>query len=121
MESAERDILTLMSSVNSIFTFLFALAVIGLGIAVVRPINKNIGIIYAVGGAARVFGLLLDTLLHAFRPEKPEMNTILLFSSISTAIWLMTSVVFFGAIIFASYKLCETQTAQPVQPSRGAW
>lgn len=121
METAEREIITLLSSVNSIFTLLVTLAVMALGLGVVRPLHKNAGIIYAVGGSARLVGYLLDNLLNVVRPEKPDLNTVLLFRSLSTAIWLMTSVVFYGAIIFATFKFCEKQAAPSIQPSRGAW
>lgn len=121
MQPAEREILSLLGSVSSIVTLLMAIAVIGLGLAIVRPLNKTAGIVYAVAGAARLFGTILDFILHALRPEGGDMNSILLFSSISTLIWLVTSLVFYGGIIFATVKLAEPQSQQSAQPPRGAW
>jgi len=121
MQPAEREILQLLGTVNSIFTFLTAIAVIGLGLMIVRPLNKTAGIVYAIGGAARLFGSILDFILHALRPDGGDMNSVLLFSSISTLIWLGSSLVFYGGIIFATVKLAETQRQQAPQPARGVW
>ena len=72
MDSAEREILSLLGSVSTLFSFLVAIAVIVLGIVVVRPLNKVAGIVFAGAGGGRLFGLGLDMILDALQPKDAE-------------------------------------------------
>lgn len=119
MDSAEREILSLLGSVSTLFSFLVAIAVLVLGIVVVRPLNKVAGIVFAGAGGGRLFGLCLDMILDALQPKDADMNMVMIFNGISTLLWIITALVFYGGIMFGAIKLAETQT-QP-QPQRGAW
>lgn len=115
MESAEREILSLVGGVSTVFSLLVAIAVLVLGIIVVRPLNKVAGIIFAGAGGGRLFGLGLDTLLDALRPHDADMKMYMIFDGIGTLIWIVTAFVFYGGVMFGSIRLAET----PAQ--RGAW
>jgi hypothetical protein len=119
MESAERGILALLGSVSTVVSFAVAIAVLVLGIVVVRPLNKVAGLIFAGAGGGRIIGLGLDMILDAVEPKDAGTNMMLLFDSISTLIWVVAALVFYGGIMFASIKLAATHTQ--TQPQRGAW
>lgn len=117
MQPAEREILSLIGSVSSIVHVLVALAVLILGLVTVRPLNKVAGLAYAGAGVCRGVGIGLSALVRAMQPEHADMNTTLANSSITTVIWLITSALFFGGVLFGSIKLAATHA----QPQRGAW
>lgn len=116
MESAEREILSLLGGVSTVFSLLVAIAVLVLGIVVVRPLNKVAGIAFAGAGGGRLFGLGVDMILDAARPKDAELNAIMIFSALGTLLWIVTALVFYGGIMFGSIKLAETAQAR-----RGAW
>jgi hypothetical protein len=115
MESAERQILTLLGSVSTLFSFVVAVAVLVLGLVLVRPLNKIAGLAFAGAGGGRLVGLGLDAILDAAQPKDAGLDTIMVFSVIGTLIWLVTAIVFYGGVMFGSFKLAETPT------QRGAW
>lgn len=117
MESAEREILSLISSVSSIVQFLIAASVLVLGLVVVRPLNKVAGVAYVGAGIARMIGIGLSALVYAIRPKEINLDMALAYSGISTLIWMVTALIFFGGVIFGSIKLAESRP----QPQRGAW
>ena len=119
MESAEREILSLVGGVSTVFSLLVAIAVLVLGIVVVRPLNKVAGIVFAGAGGGRLFGLGLDAILDALQPKDAGMSSSMIFYAIGTLIWIVTAIVFYGGVMFGAIKLAETQK-QP-QPQRGAW
>ncbi len=119
MQSAEREILSLLGTVSTGFAFLMCLAVLVLGLVVVRPLNKVAGLLFAGAGAARIVGLGLDVLLDMVQPKDAPLETIMLFSGIGTLLWLVTASVFYGGVMFGAVKLAETHTNS--QPQRGAW
>lgn len=115
MDSAEREILSLLGSVNTGFAFLVALAVLVLGIVVVRPLNKVAGLAFAGAGGGRILGLGLDTLVKSLQPQGAGVDAAMVFHSIGTLIWIVTALAFYGGIMFGAVKLSETPT------QRGAW
>ncbi|HRI63048.1 MAG TPA: hypothetical protein PK156_02390 [Polyangium sp.] len=117
MDSAEREILALVSTMSSLVHFLIAVAVLVLGLIVVRPLNKVAGVAYAGAGVGRMIGIGLSALINAMRPKGLDMNMVLAYSGITTLIWLVTALIFFGGVIFGSIKLAETRP----EPQRGAW
>ncbi len=112
MESAEREILSLLGSVNTLFSFVVAIAVLVLGIVVVRPLNKFAGIVFAGAGGGRLFGLGLDMILDALQPKDAELSTIMIFNALGTGLWVVTAIVFYGGVMFGSVKLAETAPTQ---------
>jgi hypothetical protein len=119
MESAEREIFSLLGSLSTFVAFAVTIAVLVLGLVVVRPLNKVAGLVFAGAGVGRLIGLGLDVILHAVQPKDADLNMIMLFNGIGTLLWIVTALVFYGGVIFASIKLAETQTN--TQPQRGAW
>lgn len=115
MDSTEREILSLLGSVSTGFSFLIAIAVLVLGLVIVRPLNKVAGIVFAGAGGGRIAGLGLDVILDALRPKDGGVDTIMIFSTIGSLIWVVTAIIFYGGIMYGSVKLAETPT------QRGAW
>ena len=119
MESAEREIFSLIGSVSSVFSLLVAIAVLVLGIVVVRPLNKVAGIAFSGAGGGRLLGLGLDMVLDALQPKETGTSSSMIFYALGTLIWIVTAVIFYGGVMFGAVKLADTQP-QP-QPQRGAW
>lgn len=117
MQPAEREMLSLIGTMSSIVHVLLALAVLVLGLVVVRPLNKVAGVVYAGAGVCRGVGVILSALVRAMQPEHPDMKTMLAINGVTTLIWIITSALFFGGVIVASIKFADTH----VQPQRGAW
>lgn len=115
MESAEREILSLLGSVSSLFSFLVAIAVLVLGLVIVRPLNKVAGFAFAGAGGGRLVGLGLGMILDAVEPKDAGMDTTMIFSVIDSLIWVVTAIIFYGGIMYGFVKLAETPT------QRGAW
>ncbi|MBK9259976.1 MAG: hypothetical protein IPM54_09090 [Polyangiaceae bacterium] len=107
MQSGERELLSLLGSVNSLFAFLIAIAVLVLGLVVVRPLNKVAGLAFAGAGGGRIIGLGLDAIVDALQPKDADLSIIMLFNSIGTLIWIVTAIVFYGGIMFGSFKLAN--------------
>ena len=110
MESAEREILSLLGSVSTFFSFVVALVVLVLGIVIVRPLNKIAGLVFAGAGGGRIAGLGLDMIVDALEPKDSGLNTILVFNAIGTLIWVFTAIVFYGGLMYGFIKLAETPT-----------
>jgi hypothetical protein len=122
MESAERQIFTLLGTVSTGFNFLIAIAVLVLGLVVVRPLNKVAGLAFAGAGGGRLVILVLDVILDALQPKDAELSTIMIFSTLGTLLWMFGAVVFYGGVMFGSVKLAQTQSQQSPQAQRGgAW
>lgn len=115
MESAEREILTLLGSVSTFFSFLVAIAVLVLGLVLVRPLNKVAGLVFAGAGGVRLVGLGLTMILDVLEPKGAGLDTVMIFSAIDSLIWVITAIIFYGGIMYASIKLAEMPT------QRGAW
>jgi hypothetical protein len=109
----------LLGTVSTGFAFLMCIAVLVLGLVVVRPLNKVAGLIFAGAGAARIVGLGLDVLFDLLRPKDAQMETFMLFSAIGTLLWLITATAFYGGVMFGAVKLADTHTNSQTQ--RGAW
>ncbi len=115
MESAERQILSLLGSMSTVFSLLVAIAVLVLGIVVVRPLNSLAGTIFAVASGGRLVGLFLDMILDAIQPKDGGTDTRMIYYAVGTLLWIVTALVFYGGVMFGSVKLAETQK------QRGAW
>ncbi|MDI1443247.1 hypothetical protein [Polyangium sp. 6x1] len=115
MNPAERGFLSVIGGVGSGVQVLVAIAVLVLGIVLVRPVNQNAGVVFAAAGGVRLFGLVLDFLLDAMTVKG---DAFMFMHAIGTVIWLVTGTVFYGGIAFGSYKLAETRQ-QP--KGGGAW
>jgi len=116
MDSAERGLLSLLGSLGTGVHFLVAIAVLVLGLAVVRPLNQTAGFIFAAAGGVRVFGLILDMIIDSLM-AKADYDSIMVYNALGTVVWLGTGVVYFGGIAFGAYKLAETRQ----QKGGGAW
>ncbi|MDC3954585.1 hypothetical protein [Polyangium jinanense] len=114
MNPAERGLLSVLGGVATGVHVLVAIAVLVLGLVLVRPVNQNAGLIFAGAGGVRLFGLGLDLILDAMTVTPDAIMTM---HAIGTVIWLGTGTVFFGGIAFGSYKLAETRQ----QKGGGAW
>lgn len=110
MESAEHEILSLLTGVSSIVHFFIAVAVLVLGLVVVRPLNNLAGLVFAGAAAGRIVGVGLSSIIHALRPKDGDMSTVMFFSGISTVIWLVTVMIFYGGVMFGAIKFAETHT-----------
>lgn len=117
MDSAEREILAMVGSMSSLVHFLIAVAVLVLGLVIVRPLNKVAGVAYACASVGRMSGIALSAIVNALRPKGLDMNMVLVYSGITTLIWFVSALIFFGGVIFGSIKLAETRP----EPQRGAW
>ncbi|MDI3289808.1 hypothetical protein [Polyangium sp. 15x6] len=114
MDPAERGLLTMIGGLATGVHVLVAIAVLVLGLVLVRPVNQNAGLVFAGAGGVRLFGLVLDFILDAMTVKADSIMTL---HVIGTVIWLGTGTVFFGGIAFGSYKLAETRQ----QKGGGAW
>ncbi|MRG94834.1 hypothetical protein [Polyangium spumosum] len=116
MDSAERGFLSLLGVMSTGVYVLVAIAVLVLGLALVRPVNQTAGLIFAGAGGVRLFGLGLDILLDAMT-VKADYDSMMIWNALGTVIWLGTGTVFYGGVAFASYKLAEARQ----QKGGGAW
>ncbi|MDI1477048.1 hypothetical protein [Polyangium sp. y55x31] len=118
MNPAERGLLSLLGGVATGVHVLVAIAVLVLGLVLVRPVNQNAGLVFAGAGGVRLVGLGLDFIVDMLM-AKSDFDSIMLWSALGSVIWLGTGTVFFGGIAFGAYKLAETR--QPQQKGGGAW
>lgn len=116
MDSAERGLLSLLGSLSTGVYVLVAIAVLVLGLALVRPVNQMAGLILAGAGGVRLFGLVLDLLVDTMM-SKTDYDSIMIWNALGTVIWLGTGTVFYGGVAFATYKLAEARQ----QKGGGAW
>jgi len=107
MKSAEWEIFSLLGAASTVLTVLIAIAVLVLGLVVVRPLNNVAGIVFAGAGGGRLVGLGLDAVVDALQPKDADVSIIMLFNGIGTLIWIVTAIVFYGGIIFGASKLAE--------------
>jgi hypothetical protein len=116
MESAERGLLSLLGTLGTGVYFLVAIAVLVLGLVLVRPLNQTAGFAFAAAGGVRLFGLLLDMVIDSMM-AKAAYDSFMIYNAIGTVVWLGTGVVYFGGIAFGAVKLAETRQ----QKGGAAW
>ncbi|MDC0749485.1 hypothetical protein [Polyangium mundeleinium] len=117
MDPAERGLLSVIGGLATGVHVLVAIAVLVLGLVVVRPVNQNAGFVFAGAGGVRLFGLVLDFIVDAMMANA-GFDAIMIWSAISSVISIGTSAVFFGGIAFGAYTLAGTR---PQQKGGGAW
>ncbi|TKD13199.1 hypothetical protein [Polyangium fumosum] len=117
MDPAERGFLSVIGGLATGVHVLVAIAVLVLGLVVVRPVNQNAGFVFAGAGGVRLVGLVLDFIVDALMANA-GFDAIMMWNALNSVISIGTSVVFFGGIAFGAYTLAETR---PQQKGGGAW
>jgi len=109
MESADNTFFALIGAVNSGVGFLAALAVLVLGLAVVRPLHATAGLVFAGAGGARIAGIGLSWLLSLARPKDADIDVVMVFIALDTLLWLVTAAIFWGGVAFGAVQLASAK------------
>ncbi len=115
MQSAERSLLSLLGSVSTGVHFLVAIAVLVLGLVLVKPLHQTAGFVFAGAGGARLVGLGIDLVIDAIQAGS-SYDTLMVWNMLGTLVWLGTSAIFYGGVMFGAYRLSEVRTR-----GGGAW
>lgn len=112
MGSMDRGLISIIGSINSVVVGLVAIAVLVLGLVVVRPKHATAGVVFAGAGGARLLGVAISFTLSAMRPTGGDYETAMAFGVVQTLVSMFFGVIFWGGIAVGAYQMAEAATKQ---------
>lgn len=103
----DRELMSMLGTLHGGVNVVVAIAVLVLGLVLVRPKHATAGLVLAGAGGARLVGILLSWGLHALRPTDGGYEVAMGMSLVSSLLSMLFAGAFWGGIVFAALQMAD--------------
>ena len=103
----DRELMSILGTLHSGVNVIVAIAVLVLGLVLVRPKHATAGLVLAAAGGARLLGMALSTALRALRPTEGGYEAMMAINLSTSLLWILFGAAFWGGIVFAALQMAE--------------